>query len=86
MCVAFALIGDSPRPLLVASTGEPVTHAGRHTPEAPRKTVRAAVVEFNRFEDIDPQETQEWLESIDSVLRSHGTDRALERRNEAYIR
>jgi pyruvate dehydrogenase E1 component len=34
------------------------------------------VVEFNRFEDVDPQETQEWLDSIDSVLRSHGTDRA----------
>jgi pyruvate dehydrogenase E1 component len=34
------------------------------------------VVEFNRFDDIDPQETQEWLESIDSVLRAHGTDRA----------
>jgi pyruvate dehydrogenase E1 component len=32
--------------------------------------------EFNRFDDIDPQETQEWLESIDSVLRLHGTDRA----------
>ena len=23
------------------------------------------MVEFNRFEDIDPQETEEWLESID---------------------
>ena len=34
------------------------------------------MVEFNRFDDIDPQETQEWLESIDSVLRAHGTDRA----------
>jgi pyruvate dehydrogenase E1 component len=35
-----------------------------------------AVVEFNRFDDIDPQETQEWLESIDSVLRANGIDRA----------
>lgn len=26
--------------------------------------------------DIDPEETQEWLESIDSVLRVHGADRA----------
>jgi len=34
------------------------------------------VVEFNRFEDLDPQETQEWLDSIDSVLRTHGPDRA----------
>ncbi len=34
------------------------------------------MVEFNRFEDIDPQETQEWLESIDSVLQANGTERA----------
>jgi len=34
------------------------------------------VVDFNRFEDVDPQETQEWLESIDSVLQAHGPDRA----------
>ncbi len=34
------------------------------------------MVDFNRFEDLDPQETQEWLESIDSVLRTHGPDRA----------
>jgi pyruvate dehydrogenase E1 component len=34
------------------------------------------VVDFNRFEDLDPQETQEWLESIDSVLQTHGPDRA----------
>jgi pyruvate dehydrogenase E1 component len=28
------------------------------------------------FEDIDPVETQEWLESIDSVLRAQGAERA----------
>ncbi len=28
------------------------------------------------FEDIDPTETQEWLESIDSVLRAQGPQRA----------
>jgi pyruvate dehydrogenase E1 component len=27
-------------------------------------------------DDIDPEETQEWLESIDSVLRVHGAERA----------
>ena len=27
-------------------------------------------------DDVDPVETQEWLESIDSVLRVHGADRA----------
>ncbi len=31
---------------------------------------------FNTFEDIDPIETTEWLESIDSVMREHGPDRA----------
>ena len=28
------------------------------------------------FEDIDPIETQEWLESIDSVMRAQGPERA----------
>ena len=32
--------------------------------------------EFNRFDDIDPTETREWLESIDSVLGAHGPERA----------
>ena len=32
--------------------------------------------DFNRFDDVDPEETQEWLESIDSVLQAHGPDRA----------
>ncbi|MBT8083638.1 MAG: pyruvate dehydrogenase (acetyl-transferring), homodimeric type [Woeseia sp.] len=32
--------------------------------------------EFSRFDDLDPTETREWLESIDSVLRSHGPERA----------
>ena len=31
---------------------------------------------FNPFDDIDPTETTEWLESIDSVLSQHGPDRA----------
>ena len=31
---------------------------------------------FNRFDDIDPDETREWLESIDSVLRTNGAGRA----------
>jgi pyruvate dehydrogenase E1 component len=34
------------------------------------------VTDFNRYDDIDPQETQEWVESIDSVLRAYGPDRA----------
>src|SRR5688572_19007823 len=29
-----------------------------------------------KLEDLDPVETQEWLESIDSVLRTHGAERA----------
>ncbi|MGB5330978.1 MAG: pyruvate dehydrogenase (acetyl-transferring), homodimeric type [Woeseiaceae bacterium] len=31
---------------------------------------------FNPFDDIDPIETTEWLESIDSVLAQHGPERA----------
>jgi pyruvate dehydrogenase E1 component len=27
-------------------------------------------------DDPDPEETREWLESIDSVLRVHGAERA----------
>ena len=34
------------------------------------------MTDFNRYDDIDPLETQEWLESIDSVLQAHGTERA----------
>ncbi|HWM26899.1 MAG TPA: hypothetical protein VNQ14_00475, partial [Woeseiaceae bacterium] len=34
------------------------------------------MTEFNRFDDIDPTETREWLESIDSVLQQHGPKRA----------
>jgi pyruvate dehydrogenase E1 component len=30
----------------------------------------------SRFDDVDPDETREWLESIDSVLKTHGTERA----------
>ena len=32
--------------------------------------------EFSQFDDIDPTETNEWLESIDSVLSRHGPERA----------
>ena len=32
--------------------------------------------DFNRFDDVDPTETREWLESIDSVLGTHGPERA----------
>ena len=34
------------------------------------------MTDFNRYDDIDPLETNEWLESIDSVLQAHGTERA----------
>ena len=32
--------------------------------------------DFNRFDDSDPTETREWLESIDSVLKHEGPERA----------
>jgi len=31
---------------------------------------------FNPFDDVDPAETNEWIESIDSVLTQHGPERA----------
>jgi pyruvate dehydrogenase E1 component len=34
------------------------------------------MTKFNPFDDIDPVETGEWLESIDSVLMQHGPERA----------
>jgi len=34
------------------------------------------MTQFNPFDDIDPVETSEWLESIDSVLTQHGPERA----------
>src|SRR5918994_7793839 len=32
--------------------------------------------EASKIEDVDPDETREWLESIDSVLKTHGAERA----------
>jgi pyruvate dehydrogenase E1 component len=32
--------------------------------------------EASQFDDLDPEETREWLESMDSVLRAHGAERA----------
>jgi pyruvate dehydrogenase E1 component len=34
------------------------------------------MTELPKLEDLDPVETQEWLESIDSVLKEHGPERA----------
>ena len=34
------------------------------------------MTKFNPFDDIDPLETSEWLESMDSVLKHHGPERA----------
>jgi pyruvate dehydrogenase E1 component len=39
-------------------------------------TVRPLPSFLTAADDPDPEETQEWLESIDSVLRVHGADRA----------
>ena len=30
------------------------------------------MTDIPKLEDLDPVETQEWLESIDSVLKAHG--------------
>ena len=34
------------------------------------------MTELRKLQDLDPVETQEWLESIDSVLKVHGPERA----------
>jgi len=34
------------------------------------------MTDFQKNSDLDPQETREWLESIDSVLRNEGAERA----------
>ena len=34
------------------------------------------MTKFNPYDDVDPVETGEWLESIDSVLAQHGPERA----------
>lgn len=34
------------------------------------------MTDIPKLEDLDPVETQEWLESIDSVLQTHGAERA----------
>ena len=34
------------------------------------------MTKFNPYDDVDPVETGEWLESIDSVLTEHGPERA----------
>ncbi len=39
-------------------------------------TAETAMSVINHPDDVDTQETQEWLESIDSVLRVHGAERA----------
>ena len=34
------------------------------------------MVQRGKMDDVDPVETQEWLESIDSILKVHGAERA----------
>ncbi|HSF78701.1 MAG TPA: pyruvate dehydrogenase (acetyl-transferring), homodimeric type [Steroidobacteraceae bacterium] len=34
------------------------------------------MVQRSKMDDVDPVETQEWLESIDSILKVHGAERA----------
>ena len=34
------------------------------------------MTEPSRFDDLDPEETREWLESIDSVIKAQGPERA----------
>ncbi len=34
------------------------------------------MTEIMKLEDLDPTETREWIESIDSVLKTQGAERA----------
>ena len=34
------------------------------------------MTDIPKLDDLDPVETQEWLESIDSLLKTHGAERA----------
>ncbi len=34
------------------------------------------MIDIPKKQDLDPVETREWLESIDSVLKAHGPERA----------
>src|SRR5690349_14072223 len=41
-----------------------------------RSLLAPAMTDNPKLEDLDPTETQEWIESIDSVLKVHGPQRA----------
>ena len=45
-------------------------------PGSPRIAPGQPMTEPPKLEDLDPVETREWLESIDSVLKTHGPERA----------
>src|SRR5439155_7282784 len=57
----------SPSLLILSRAG---TTRARPPPRLNRMT------ESPKLEDLDPVETREWLESIDSVLKTHGPERA----------
>src|SRR5512140_2216859 len=60
--------------MLSGQVGQIIT-AGRADPRAGR-VGRTGMFEVSKIEDADPGETREWLESIDSVLKVHGAERA----------
>src|SRR6185312_4746401 len=41
-----------------------------------RSRIAYSMTDNPKLEDLDPTETQEWIESIDSVLKTHGPQRA----------
>jgi pyruvate dehydrogenase E1 component len=62
----------------VASYQQPRANssAASHAAQKTRYNGSQCMAEGSRFDDVDPTETQEWLESIDSVLKAHGPERA----------
>src|SRR4026208_1921139 len=41
-----------------------------------RSRIASSMTDNPKLEDLDPTETQEWIESMDSVLETHGPGRA----------
>jgi pyruvate dehydrogenase E1 component len=52
--------------------------SANHDDTRQRKTVpsKAQMTDNEKFQDVDPQETQEWLESLEAVIKVHGAERA----------
>src|SRR5690606_2634850 len=67
-----AILAQRPRSLATSHVWSVAERALRFWPTS----ITVMSFEPSRLDDLDPQETKEWLESIDSVLKTHGPERA----------